>query len=80
MAPTLEMVTAFKYDALDWPEFKRQFQALLTRRGVQEELAPEALDRACLLCSEPSPTRCHRRLVAEYLKGFWPHIQIRHIE
>ena len=27
------------------------------------------LAHACLRCSQPSPEECHRRLVAEYLRG-----------
>jgi hypothetical protein len=33
----------------------------------------------CLLCSEEKPHHCHRRLVAEYLKGKWDAVEIEHI-
>lgn len=80
LAPTEEILKAYKKKAIDWAEYERQFEALMSQRGVEEALAPEALDRACLLCSEPSPAKCHRRLVAEHLKRVWPGIEIRHIE
>lgn len=40
---------------------------------------PEELDRACFLCSEPTPEQCHRRLVAEYLKENLKDINIMHL-
>jgi len=33
----------------------------------------------CLLCSEQSPERWHRRLVAEYLLAKWNGIHITHL-
>ena len=32
-----------------------------------------------LLCSEPTPEHCHRRLVAEYLQKAWGDVEIEHI-
>ncbi|EPE0459056.1 DUF488 family protein [Pseudomonas aeruginosa] len=32
-----------------------------------------------LLCSEDKPHHCHRRLVAEYLAGKWPNVEIVHL-
>ena len=43
------------------------------------ELTPAELDHACLLCSEPTPEHCHRRLVAEYLQREWKNVEIRHL-
>jgi uncharacterized protein (DUF488 family) len=37
------------------------------------------LHMACLLCSEPSPEKCHRRLVAEYFKNHLNNIEIQHL-
>ncbi|HZZ40965.1 MAG TPA: DUF488 family protein [Acidobacteriaceae bacterium] len=37
------------------------------------------MDGGCLLCSEDRPDHCHRRLVAEYLRDRWGHVQIEHI-
>ncbi len=80
LAPTEEILAAYKKKAIDWAEYERRFLALLAERRVEEKLTPEALDRACLLCSEPSPRKCHRRLVAEHFKSVWPNVEIRHIE
>ena len=37
------------------------------------------MEGGCLLCSEPTPERCHRRLVAEYLNAKWGNVDIEHI-
>ncbi|POP59659.1 hypothetical protein C3L32_10125, partial [Pseudomonas aeruginosa] len=37
------------------------------------------IDNSCLLCSEDKPHHCHRRLVAEYLAGKWPNVEIVHL-
>ena len=34
---------------------------------------------SCLLCSEPTPEHCHRRLVAEAVQQRWPEIAIVHL-
>jgi hypothetical protein len=41
--------------------------------------ASEIPDGGCLRCSEEKPHHCHRRLVAEYLKGHWQDVEIEHI-
>jgi uncharacterized protein (DUF488 family) len=37
------------------------------------------MDGACLLCSEAEAAKCHRRLVAEYLKGRWGNVHVTHL-
>jgi uncharacterized protein (DUF488 family) len=39
----------------------------------------ELVDGARLLCSEDKPDRCHRRLVAEYLRDRWRDVDIAHV-
>jgi hypothetical protein len=53
---------------------------------MDERDIPAVLDRApfeaessCLLCSEPTPAQCHRRLVAERLEKSWPGLEIVHL-
>lgn len=78
-APTEDILEGFKKKRLDWAEYERRFQALLVKRLDGKNLRVEDLDRACLLCSEPTPEQCHRRLVAEYLKERLPELLIRHL-
>jgi len=73
LAPTQEMLDAYKKQKGSWADYERQFLELLRRRRVEAAVHPDSYDGACLLCSEDKPTHCHRRLVAEYLQSKWPH-------
>jgi uncharacterized protein (DUF488 family) len=79
LAPTQPMLDAYKKNARDWSEYEARFLALMAERSVEDTVARELIDGGCLLCSEPTPEHCHRRLVAEYLKGKWGDLQIEHI-
>ena len=79
LAPTREMLDAFKKHGGDWATYETGFLDLMTRRRVEETVSPALLDRACLLCSEDKPDHCHRRLVAEYLDRHWGGVDIRHL-
>ena len=55
-------------------------------RWLDERQIPQSLDRAwleekaaCLLCAEPTPDQCHRRLVAERIASVWNDVKIIHL-
>lgn len=80
LAPTDDILTAYRKDK-KWPKYVEQFEALMDERGI-----PETLDRSlfedrptCLLCSEQTPDKCHRRLVAERIANRWHGIEIIHL-
>jgi len=79
LAPTQLMLEKYKKNAGDWLEYENKFLALMSDRKVEDNIAKELIDGGCLLCSEPTPENCHRRLVAEYLKGKWGDLEIEHI-
>lgn len=79
LAPTKEMLDAYKRQKGDWGIYERQFLDLIRRRRVEAALDPAVLDGACLLCSEEKPHQCHRRLVAEYLREKWRDVEIDHL-
>lgn len=79
LAPTRELLDAFKKHGGDWGTYETGFLDLMTRRRVEETVSPALLDGACLLCSEDKPDHCHRRLVAEYLDRHWGGVDIRHL-
>lgn len=79
LAPTQELLDAYKKRKGPWSEYEARFLELLEKRGVDQSLDRSAFDMACLLCSEHEPLHCHRRLVAEYLKGKWGDIEIHHL-
>ncbi len=79
LAPTQDMLDAYKKDGGPWSDYERKFLSLLENRHIEHTVARDVLDGACLLCSEDSPHHCHRRLVAEYLKEKWGDVEISHL-
>jgi uncharacterized protein (DUF488 family) len=79
LAPTADMLEDYKKKRIEWDEYETRFGELLQRREPALNRQPGDFDRACLLCSEPTPEHCHRRLVAEYLKRNWPEMEIEHL-
>lgn len=80
LAPTQEMLDRYKKHAGTWREYEAEFLALMAERRIEERLPPDLFKlRSVLLCSEPTPDRCHRRLVVEYLAGCWGDIQVVHL-
>ena len=80
LAPTAEILDGFKDDLLTWAEYEQTFRALLEERQVAEALDPrDFAARTVLLCSEPDPEHCHRRLVAEYLREKWGDVRVIHL-
>jgi len=79
LAPTQLMLDEYKKNGGDWLDYEAEFRGLMSERKVEDNIARELIDGGCLLCSEPTPENCHRRLVAEYLKDKWGNIEIEHI-
>jgi uncharacterized protein (DUF488 family) len=80
LTPAEEILSDYRRDH-DWTKYARRFESLMSERNV-----PACLDRSlfeqktcCLLCSEASPDRCHRRLVAERLAGKWQNLEVVHL-
>lgn len=80
MAPTKEIMDGYKSKQIDRAAFEAGYLGLLRERKV-EELFPR--DRfvvpTVLLCSEPSPKLCHRKLAAEYLASKWGEVRVVHL-
>jgi len=80
LAPTDEILDAWRAKKLPWVEYEKRFGPLLEEREVEQ-----AIDRSVfsvpsvLLCSEPKADRCHRRLVAEYLAERWSGVGVEHL-
>jgi uncharacterized protein (DUF488 family) len=80
LAPTQEMLEAYRSKTASWEEYDARFLALMADRRIEREL-----DRALfegptvLLCSEPTAERCHRRLALEYLREKWGDVTITHL-
>lgn len=79
LAPTKDILDAYKKNGGDWETYEKEFLNLIEKRQIEKTVTPEILDCGCLLCSEPKPHHCHRRLVAEYLKDKWRNVKICHL-
>ena len=80
LAPTKEMLDAYKKKRISWKDYERRFIDLMAERQIENRVDPEILEDSCLLCSENEPDYCHRRLVAEYLKERWGNVNIEHLD
>ena len=78
-APTAELLDEYN-TTRNWPAYEPRFKRILADRQLGNEAQTLLMkERICLLCTEPTADRCHRRLVAEYLKSFRPELEIRHL-
>lgn len=79
LAPTQEILDAYRKDKGDWAVYEQRFLALMAERKIEDAVSPEQVADGCLLCSEETPHQCHRRLVAEYLAQHWGNVEIEHL-
>ena len=78
-SPTSEILNNYKQNKINWQEYEKMFNELLMKRKIERAITKLDLDMACLLCSESTADKCHRRLVAEYLKRKLNDIEIVHL-
>ena len=79
LAPSRTILDNYKQNRNDWMEYERLFFDLMAERKIENLMTMSILDKACFLCSEDKPDKCHRRLVAEYLKNKLGNIEIIHL-
>ncbi len=79
LAPSEELLTDYQKKRVDWDEYERRFRSIMIERRIECLVTPEEMNSTCLLCSEPTPDKCHRRLVVEYLQRKWGSVRITHI-
>ena len=79
LAPTREMLDAYRKDHKNWHIYEGEFLALMEQRRIEKPGLKRTLANSCLLCSEEKPDQCHRRLVAEYLQRSWGDLEIVHL-
>src|ERR1039457_4020652 len=80
LAPTQEILDAYKKSKGDWAAWERHFNALIRSRQIEKQLDRAQFSQpTVLLCSELTPEHCHRRLVLEYLQKKWGDITVVHL-
>lgn len=80
-APTKEILDGYKKGALSWNGYVERFVPLMEKRNAPSNFLRDygSYERVLLLCSEPTPERCHRRLLAELIAQSAPETEIVHI-
>jgi uncharacterized protein (DUF488 family) len=80
LAPTQDILDAYKKQKGSWPDYEKKFLQLMADRKIEERLDRSLFGvPAVLLCSEPTPEHCHRRLVVEYLQARWNDVKAKHL-
>ena len=80
LAPTRDMLGAYRKGEEEWPEYENRFLELMRERQVEKTLDKSAFESpTVLLCSEAGPEHCHRRLVLDYLDREWGDIRAVHL-
>lgn len=79
LAPTKELLSKYREKKLSWQDYEIEYLNLLDIRKIAQKVNIDELHQNCLLCSEHTPEKCHRRLLAEYLKHIRNDIEIIHL-
>jgi len=67
MAPTSSILDEYRRSK-DWEHYEKAYRELLVKRRAEKLIPMDWIEEGVvLLCSEPEPQHCHRRLAAEYL-------------
>jgi uncharacterized protein (DUF488 family) len=80
LAPTKQLLDDYKGKKVTWQQYEIEFRQLLDKRNAKKMLDQKynsEFDGACLLCSEETADKCHRRLVAEYINNNYPELKIQ---
>lgn len=79
LAPTDGMLRAYRGREMSWEEYAARYLDLIASRHIEASIDPSLLADGCLLCSEATADRCHRRLAAEYLSDRIDGIHVTHL-
>jgi uncharacterized protein (DUF488 family) len=80
LAPSEDILTAYKKNEISWAQYEDQFRELMKKREIVSRLNNTIFRiPTVLLCSEDKPTKCHRRLIAEHLKENWGDTEVIHL-
>ncbi|MEW6608697.1 MAG: DUF488 domain-containing protein [bacterium] len=81
LAPTEDILNQYKKDN-NWNRYENDFLKSLEKNKVSIlKLGKELMKNQtiCLLCTEPTVDKCHRRLIAEFWAKNLPDIEVYHL-
>lgn len=81
-APEESTLKRYKKKEIDWEQYVTEFSETMKKRNIRKYIADKYVSedrKICLLCSEPTPEQCHRRLIAEIFSEVFPNTKIIHL-
>jgi uncharacterized protein (DUF488 family) len=78
-APTKDLLADYRAKKISWADYEVAYLNLLDSRKIKQKVDVESLHQHCLLCSEHTPEKCHRRLLAEYFQAVRQDVDIVHL-
>ena len=80
-SPTESTLKRFKSKEIDWNDYVKEFAQTMNTREIEKYILENYTDydNICLLCSEPTAEKCHRRLIADIFKNQYANLEIKHL-
>ena len=82
LAPTEHLLKNYRNKEISWSQYETAFEAIMNERNIDQYLqstyANAQNKSVCLLCSEPTAEKCHRRLIADHFSSVF-HSEIVHL-
>ena len=80
LAPDDDTLKGYREDK-NWNRYVERFERLMDDRDVPTSLNRSMFDQraCCLLCSEATPDRCHRGLIANRIRRHWDNVEVLHL-
>lgn len=81
-APEESTLKRYKSKEIDWEQYVAEFNETMKKREIRNYILEKYSNisgKICLLCSEPTPEKCHRRLIAEIFSQVFSDIKIIHL-
>lgn len=80
LAPTKEILSAYKKQEISWEKYEEEFLKLMKNRKIELKYKQDFFENGCLLCSEHEPHNCHRKIVVDYLRDYCNiNIEVKHL-
>ena len=80
-APEEKTLKNYKNKTINWEQYVAEFNNTMKNRHIEEYIQKnyKNYDNICLLCSEPTAEKCHRRLIAEIFQSQYANLQVKHL-
>ena len=81
LAPSSEILKPYKKKLITWEEYSQKDITLMETRNAAKFFHErfKLRNSVCLLCAEPTPEKCHRRLLAEIIAREYQGTEIIHL-